>query len=69
MLQLENNWGFCKGYSYMPELPFPQDKCLTIDYSDNSNTHSDRVYFIPVLGQPISSNCYYVIRAEGKHKG
>ncbi|GLJ27360.1 hypothetical protein SUGI_0536860 [Cryptomeria japonica] len=65
-------WGCCKG-NCLRELPFPQDKCLTIQYStsdgENSQTEWDRVYFIPVLGQPISSHCYYVVRAEGKHKG
>ncbi|XP_059076804.1 uncharacterized protein LOC131876048 [Cryptomeria japonica] len=71
-------WGFCN--SYLRELPFPQDKCLTIQYTTsnglnttsnglNTRTEYDRVYFIPVLGQPISSHCYYVVRAEGKHKG
>lgn len=57
----------------MKELPFPQDKCLSIRYTtnngENSSTESNKEYFIPVLGQPISSNRYYVIRAERKHKG
>ncbi|XP_059076801.1 uncharacterized protein LOC131039509 [Cryptomeria japonica] len=66
-----NCWGFRK--AYLRKLPFPQDKCLTIQNTKrkrkNSPTESYSVYFIPVLGQPISSNCYYVVRAEGKHKG
>ncbi|GLJ27355.1 hypothetical protein SUGI_0536800 [Cryptomeria japonica] len=66
-----NCWGFRN--AYLRELPFPQDKCLTIQKTKrkrkNSRTESYSVYFIPVLGQPISSNCYYVVRAEGKHKG
>ncbi|KAH9295797.1 hypothetical protein KI387_039385, partial [Taxus chinensis] len=65
-------WGCCD-YNRVRELPFPQDKCLTILYSSgsgqNQRTEQDRVYFIPVLGQSISSNCYYVVRAEGNHKG
>lgn len=63
-------WGCC---NQLGELPFPQDKCLAIRYStnngENSHTERNQVYFIPVLGQPISSNRYYVIRAERKYKG
>uniref|UniRef100_A0A0D6QST4 Uncharacterized protein n=1 Tax=Araucaria cunninghamii TaxID=56994 RepID=A0A0D6QST4_ARACU len=69
-------WGCCKDRR-VRELPFPQDKCLSILYTTTScvggqihrETQCDRVYFIPVLGQPISSNSYYVVQAEGKHKG
>lgn len=64
-------WGCC--CNELRELPFPQDKCLKTVYrtqnGQNSSTHTDKVYFIPVLGQPISSNRYYVIRAERKYKG
>lgn len=64
-------WGCC--CNELRELPFPQDKCLTTLYTTGSGEHShtarDRVYFIPVLGQPISSNRYYVVRAERKYKG
>ncbi|GLJ27359.1 hypothetical protein SUGI_0536850 [Cryptomeria japonica] len=64
-------WGCCP--NYLRELPFPQDRCLTVEYTthnrENSQTKHDRVYFIPVLGQPISSHCYYCVRAEGKRKG
>lgn len=52
------------------DLPFPQDKILKVvhssDYEDASVT---KVWFIPVLDQPLSSQRYYVIKAEGKHKG
>lgn len=48
------------------KLPIPQDKCFTITEDEN---HIHRPYFIPVLGQPISSNCYYVVRANGESKG
>eukprot|EP01018_Ginkgo_biloba_P007184 Gb_22145 [translate_table: standard] len=65
-------WGCCDE-NRVRELPFPQDKCLTVEFSrnsgQNSHTDMDRVYFIPLPGQPISSNCYYVVRAEGRHKG
>lgn len=64
-------WPGC--YNRLKELPFPQDKCLSIRYTtnngQNSRTERNKTYFIPVLGQPISSNRYYVIRAERKHKG
>eukprot|EP01018_Ginkgo_biloba_P007185 Gb_22146 [translate_table: standard] len=65
-------WGCCED-NRVRELPFPQDKCLTVEFTrrsgEKSHTDMDRVYFIPLPGQPISSNCYYVVRAEGKHKG
>ncbi|KAF7130783.1 hypothetical protein RHSIM_Rhsim10G0065900 [Rhododendron simsii] len=52
------------------DLPFPQDKILKVvhssDYEDASVT---KVWFIPVLDQPLSSYRYYVIKAEGKRKG
>ncbi|XP_057813162.2 uncharacterized protein LOC131027188 [Cryptomeria japonica] len=68
-------WGCCN--CYLRELPFPQNKCLRIEYTTTTSngtssttwTECDRVYCIPVLGKPISSHCYYVVRAEGKHKG
>eukprot|EP00253_Pinus_taeda_P013509 PITA_13509 len=47
------------------KLPFPQDRCLQIMGSKEES----RMYFIPVLGQPISSNRYYVVRAGGMDKG
>ncbi|RDX80002.1 hypothetical protein CR513_39500, partial [Mucuna pruriens] len=54
-------------------LPFPQDKNLTITYTTNSGEHSqhyrDKVLFIPVLNQPLSSNRYHAIRRQGKHQG
>ncbi|TKY69448.1 hypothetical protein E2542_SST05722 [Spatholobus suberectus] len=55
------------------QLPFPQDKNLTTTFTRNSGEHTqhyrDKVLFIPVLNQPLSSNCYYAIRREGKHQG
>jgi hypothetical protein len=55
-------WGW--GYR-VQNLPFPQDKCLKM-MDDEDDTRS---YFIPVLGQPISSNRYYVVQAAGLDKG
>ncbi|XP_062111115.1 uncharacterized protein LOC133822699 [Humulus lupulus] len=54
-------------------LPFPQNKDLTVTYTtstgENTTTYYDDVVFVPVLDQPLSSNQYYVIRRQGKHKG
>ncbi|XAR51579.1 hypothetical protein NMG60_11006246 [Bertholletia excelsa] len=62
-------FGMCKK-SKVTELPFPQDRTLKVvhssDYEEASET---RVWFIPVLDQPLSSNQYYVIRASGRYKG
>ncbi|XP_054776024.1 uncharacterized protein LOC129284538 [Prosopis cineraria] len=54
-------------------LPFPQNRNLTISYTVHTGSGviilRDGVMFIPVLNQPLSSNLYYVIRREGKHQG
>lgn len=63
------SWGLCKRKD-VKKLPFPQDKILTIEYtSEYHETSTTNVWFIPVPDQPLSSNCYYVIRAKGRHKG
>lgn len=68
----------CFGLCEDPEikqLPFPQDKNLTIAYTTTSGeqtqtqTYRDKILFIPVLNQPLSSNRYYAIRRQGKHQG
>lgn len=60
------------------ELPFPQDKHLTIEYRtsggaghnhSSSTTYRDDVVLIPVLNQPLSSNRYYAVQPHGRHKG
>ncbi|KAM5581046.1 hypothetical protein ABKV19_010319 [Rosa sericea] len=62
-------WGICKR-DQIKQLPFPQDKILTVVYtSDYQEAYTTKVWFIPVLDQPLSSNCYYVIKANGRHKG
>ncbi|OIW16757.1 hypothetical protein TanjilG_06938 [Lupinus angustifolius] len=68
-----NCFGLCKDY-IIRDLPFPQNKNLTVNYSSHQNknstvNHSSDALFIPVLDQPLSSNCYYVIRRKGKYKG
>ncbi|CAO2830084.1 unnamed protein product [Amaranthus hypochondriacus] len=66
-------FGLCTDPS-INHLPFPQNKRLSIEYhvqtSENSSYHSyDEVYLIPVINQPLSSNRYYTIKADGKLKG
>ncbi|KAI9085711.1 hypothetical protein K1719_032317 [Acacia pycnantha] len=54
-------------------LPFPQNRNLTVRYAvgngDQRHVYKDKVMFIPVLNQPLSSNRYYVIRRKGRHQG
>lgn len=62
-------WGICNR-EQIKQLPFPQDKILTVVYtSEYQEATTTKVWFIPVLDQPLSSNCYYVIKANGRHKG
>lgn len=58
----------CWGRFYSEQvkmLPFPQNKFLRIWDADGATD----VLFIPVLDEPLSSNLYYVIRADGSDKG
>ena len=65
-------FGLCKNPA-INDLPLPQNKLLSIEYQvqsgDSSYTSSDQVYLIPVINQPLSSNLYYAIKADGKRKG
>lgn len=64
-------WGICKRKK-IKKPPFPQDRILTILHSSSQyeeTTKSTKVWFIPVLDRPLSSNRYYLIKAQGKHKG
>lgn len=62
-------WGACK-LRGIKRLPFPQDKILSVVHSsDIEETVVTKVWFIPVLDQPLSSNLYYVVRAKGRYKG
>ena len=62
-------WGLCQR-SKVKRLPFPQDKVFTIVHSsDHYRTSTIKVVFIPVPDQPLSSNRYFVIRANGRYKG
>ncbi|KAH7679713.1 hypothetical protein IHE45_06G076800 [Dioscorea alata] len=64
--------GLCED-SRIYKLPFAQNRKTVIRYTtnagENQTTSHDEVYFIPVTGQPLSSNLYYAIMADGRHKG
>ncbi|KAF8364990.1 hypothetical protein HHK36_033006 [Tetracentron sinense] len=64
-------FGLCKKYPYVKDLPFPQNKRLTIEYTTGGGgqtiTRLYKVFLIPVLDQPLSSKYYYVI--QGRHQG
>ncbi|XP_028778043.1 uncharacterized protein LOC114734589 [Neltuma alba] len=62
-------WGLCRR-GKVKKLPFPQDKIFTIVHSsEHYRDYAVEVVFIPVPDQPLSSNRYFVIRANGRHKG
>ena len=69
-------FGLCKE-SRIRDLPFPQNKNLVLRYtaivgdypSLQRRTSYYEILFIPVLNQPLSSNRYYAIRPQGRHKG
>lgn len=65
--------GFFKSDRVSWGLPFPQNKNLMIQYTQQTGqhqaVHTNRVLFIPVLNKPLSSNQYYVVERKGKHKG
>ncbi|CAN1296163.1 hypothetical protein LINPERPRIM_LOCUS23052 [Linum perenne] len=58
-------FGLCNS-SQVKDLPFPQNKNLQVRYTSQAVNY---VVFIPALGQPLSSNRYYVINRRGNHKG
>ncbi|KAI6686262.1 hypothetical protein NL676_032175 [Syzygium grande] len=66
-------FGLCED-TKLYDLPFPQNKDLTITYTKihprvGGITYHNEVYTIPVIGKPLSSNQYYAIRRLGKHIG
>uniref|UniRef100_A0A0D9X7S5 Insecticidal crystal toxin domain-containing protein n=1 Tax=Leersia perrieri TaxID=77586 RepID=A0A0D9X7S5_9ORYZ len=65
-------WGTCGG-SRVRDLPFPQNRVLTLRYTEqhgeSSTTYTDAVVFVPVPDLPLSSNRYYAVVATGKYKG
>uniref|UniRef100_J3MSY5 Uncharacterized protein n=1 Tax=Oryza brachyantha TaxID=4533 RepID=J3MSY5_ORYBR len=75
-----NCWGLCRD-SEVRGLPLAQSRMAKVertteyliagddDISSEAFVESDDVVFVPVIGLPLSSNRYYVVRAEGKHIG
>ncbi|KAM5567569.1 hypothetical protein ABKV19_015573 [Rosa sericea] len=65
-------FGLFKGHE-LKDLPFPQNKNLKLRYSTSTGENTSVSYFytafIPVLNQPLASNCYYAMSSRGKHKG
>ncbi|XP_073301370.1 uncharacterized protein [Primulina huaijiensis] len=63
-------FGLCKTHT-LKELPFPQNKELTVQYTTGSNETqtTNPVFLIPVLNQPLYLNRYYAIVPHGKRKG
>ncbi|KAE8690918.1 3-ketoacyl-CoA synthase 6-like [Hibiscus syriacus] len=65
-------FGLCKSHE-LDDLPFPQNKNIEVRYSTGAGKHRHahryKVTFIPVLGQPLSSNRYYALQPRGRHKG
>ncbi|KAL7149272.1 hypothetical protein ABFS83_05G028200 [Erythranthe nasuta] len=61
-------FGCCKDH-YLYELPFPQDKELTVRFGSGRRGSHIPVFLIPVLNQPLSSNRYYAIVPHGERKG
>ncbi|GJN03466.1 hypothetical protein PR202_ga20917 [Eleusine coracana subsp. coracana] len=57
-------WGTCRN-NRVWELPFPQDRVLKVQYSDDE----EAVVFVPVPDQPLASNRYYAIIARGSSRG
>ncbi|MBA0783064.1 hypothetical protein Gotri_000846 [Gossypium trilobum] len=55
----------CKSHQ-LDSSPFPQNKKIELQYGNDAGRY---VAFIPVLGQPLSSNRYYALKAQGRHKG
>jgi hypothetical protein len=66
-------WGTCPCTSRRVwELPFPQDRVLTVRYQEGGRDGSDSqesVVFVPVAGQPLASSRYYAVVAKGRRKG
>ncbi|XP_050374802.1 uncharacterized protein LOC126792426 [Argentina anserina] len=57
-------FGCCED-TQVKDLPFPQNKDLSVGYSSDN----DDVAFIPVLDKPLSANTYHVVRRNGRHRG
>lgn len=65
---------FCCGMwknDRIKRLPFPSDKILQVVHPSLHEEAATvtKVWFVPVLDQPLSSNRYYIIKAKGRRKG
>ncbi|XP_073152486.1 uncharacterized protein [Henckelia pumila] len=62
-------FGICKN-DKIKTLPFPQDRMLQVVHSSSHEESSvTKVWFVPVLDRPLSSNRYYVFKVKGRRKG
>ncbi|KAL0450394.1 UNVERIFIED_CONTAM: hypothetical protein Slati_1595800 [Sesamum latifolium] len=65
---------FCCGIwknDRIKRLPFPSDKILQVVHPSLHEEAASvtKVWFVPVLDRPLSSNRYYIIKAKGRRKG
>ncbi|KAJ8448193.1 hypothetical protein Cgig2_025117 [Carnegiea gigantea] len=61
-------WSGKKTREPIKDLPFPQNKLLTVEYTSGEDNYVDKAAFIPVVDQLLSSNRYYVIVAKDDDK-
>eukprot|EP00257_Ricinus_communis_P002897 XP_002514528.2 uncharacterized protein LOC8264524 [Ricinus communis] len=65
-------FGLCKS-NQVANLPFPQNMNLRVQFTKQAGEHRhvsiNRVVFIPVMNQPLSSNQYYCIERKGRNTG
>uniref|UniRef100_A0A0D9X7S6 AAA+ ATPase domain-containing protein n=1 Tax=Leersia perrieri TaxID=77586 RepID=A0A0D9X7S6_9ORYZ len=65
-------WGSCCGETRVRELPFPQNRVITVmdpALGESAGANADAVVFVPVPGTAPSLNRYYAVLAAGKHRG
>jgi hypothetical protein len=57
--------------SRVQNLPFPQNRVLTVGTADGDgeNNAANTVLFVPVPDLPLASNRYYAVIASGRRKG
>ncbi|CAL1390756.1 unnamed protein product [Linum trigynum] len=63
-------WGICKDRR-IKKLPLPQDRVISLLHISDYGEEIDlvkKLWFLPVLDRPLSSNCYYVIKANGRSR-
>ncbi|KAJ8448196.1 hypothetical protein Cgig2_025120 [Carnegiea gigantea] len=61
-------WSGKKTREPIKDLPFPQNKLLTVEYTSGEDNYVDEAAFIPFVDQLLSSNRYYVIVAKDDDK-